>query len=463
MALYNELRPQRMAEVQGQEPVTTVLKAQMKTKAFASAYLFTGTRGTGKTTTARIVAKAINCRNPDENGEPCNCCESCRQIIEGISGDVQELDAARYHSVEDARTLVEQTAYPPVMGKKRVFIIDEVHMFTSEAFNTLLKTIEEPPGWCTFILCTTEEYKVPATIVSRCQRFSFQMVDTETIQTLLYNALEKKGEKADLEAMMLIAKAAKGSVRDALSILDKCRDDGVEITADYVRRVQGIPDEGVIFSLLTVMGRRSMAETVAQLGSIFKAGITAANVIRIAQGILLDVLRVRSGLPVMNYEEYRRQADALAAVLSEPMSLSLMRLFVAAKETIRGDLDPDESLQGELIGWLAVERDEERLHALIEETRSLRADNERLHAEAEQLIERLKTAGAGDLPQPAVPVEKEPGKWASAPEENPFAKGEVEVVSSPEEKKESFVSFMQSPPDDGEEEDDFGDFGMMDF
>ena len=191
--LYNEIRPAKLAEVVGQPQVTGVLAAQEKSGKFSNTYLFVGVRGTGKTTSARILARAMNCTNKDANGEPCGCCPNCQSIMNGTNPDVIELDAARNRSVEDARKLIEQTQYAPQVGKRKVFIIDEVHMFSTEAFNSLLKTLEDPPQYCTFILCTTEEYRVPATIISRCQKFNYGTVDNDTIANLLAETLDNKG------------------------------------------------------------------------------------------------------------------------------------------------------------------------------------------------------------------------------------------------------------------------------
>ena len=220
-ALYRKWRPQTFDEVVGQRHITETLKSQVKNDRLSHAYLFIGTRGTGKTTCARILARAVNCEHPVD-GNPCGRCAACRGILEGSVMDVVELDAASNNGVDNVRALREEAVFTPAAVKKRVYIIDEVHMLSTSAFNALLKILEEPPEHLMFILATTELNKVPATILSRCQRHSFKRIDVPELAEYLEYIAEKESMKLSHEAAELIARMAEGGVRDALSLLDQC-------------------------------------------------------------------------------------------------------------------------------------------------------------------------------------------------------------------------------------------------
>ena len=220
-ALYRKFRPDTFSEVKGQEHIVTTLTNQIKADRIGHAYLFCGTRGTGKTTVAKILAKAVNCEHPID-GSPCNECAVCRGISEGTSMNVIEIDAASNNGVDNIREIREEVSYRPTQGRYKVYIIDEVHMLSTGAFNALLKTLEEPPSYVIFILATTEVHKIPITILSRCQRYDFRRITIDTIAARLKELTEI--EKVDVEerAIRYIAKAADGSMRDALSLLDQC-------------------------------------------------------------------------------------------------------------------------------------------------------------------------------------------------------------------------------------------------
>ena len=220
-ALYRKFRPQEFEDVKGQEHIVTTLKNQIKADRIGHAYLFCGTRGTGKTTIAKILARAVNCEHPID-GSPCNTCKTCRAINEGTSMNVIEIDAASNNGVDNIREIREEVAYRPTTGKYKVYIIDEVHMLSTGAFNALLKTLEEPPSYVIFILATTEAHKIPITILSRCQRYDFRRITAETIAARLQELMDKEGNDVEEKAIRYIAKAADGSMRDALSLLDQC-------------------------------------------------------------------------------------------------------------------------------------------------------------------------------------------------------------------------------------------------
>ena len=232
-ALYRKYRPQTFSDVYGQEHITKILESEIAGGKIGHAYLFTGTRGTGKTTCAKILARAVNCDNL-EGGNPCGKCEMCRMILSGEATDIVEIDAASNNSVDDIRDLREKVVFSPAAAKYRVYIIDEVHMLSLSAFNALLKTLEEPPEHVVFILATTEVHKLPATILSRCQRFDFRRIDSEKIVKRLKFVAEKENLKLTDDAALLIAAAADGGMRDALSILDLCASSGSEIDEETV-------------------------------------------------------------------------------------------------------------------------------------------------------------------------------------------------------------------------------------
>lgn len=235
-ALYRKYRPDTFSDVVGQEHITETLKNELAAGKIVHAYLFTGTRGTGKTSCAKILAKAVNCLSP-VNGDPCGECEMCRAIAEGEITDIAEIDAASNNGVDNIRELREQVSFAPAAGKYRVYIIDEVHMLSLGAFNALLKTLEEPPAHVVFILATTEVHKLPATILSRCQRFDFRRIEPAKICERINYIAEREGLTVSEDAATLIASAADGGMRDALSILDLCASNGSDITEDTVASV----------------------------------------------------------------------------------------------------------------------------------------------------------------------------------------------------------------------------------
>ena len=266
-ALYRKWRPQRFEDVVGQRAIVTALKNQITANRVGHAYLFTGVRGTGKTTCAKIFAKAVNCLHP-VNGDPCGECEICKGIDNGSILDVVEMDAASNNGVDDIRDLRDETAYTPSACKYKVYIIDEVHMLSTAAFNALLKTLEEPPAHVIFILATTEIQKVPATILSRCQRYDFTRIGPEDIaRRVEYIAGEEKLELSP-DGAELIARLADGALRDALSILDTCAGVTAKIDADVVRRMAGVTDRSYLFRISDALEAQDGATALAQLAQL---------------------------------------------------------------------------------------------------------------------------------------------------------------------------------------------------
>ena len=250
-ALYRKWRPQSFDDVIGQQHITDSLKNQVRTGRLSHAYLFVGTRGTGKTSCARILAKAVNCDNPVD-GEPCGECPVCKGIAAGTLLNVVEIDAASNSSVDNVRQIVDEVSYSPTEGKYKVYILDEVHMLTPAAFNALLKTLEEPPSYVIFILATTESHKIPITILSRCQRYDFKRISLETIADRMRELTEKEGAEVDEDALTFIAKEADGSMRDALSLLDQCLafHFGEKLTYEKALEVLGAVDDGIFAEIV---------------------------------------------------------------------------------------------------------------------------------------------------------------------------------------------------------------------
>ena len=278
LALYRKYRPRTFDDVISQEHITTTLKNQVANGTAAHAYLFTGSRGTGKTSCAKIMAMAVNCLNP-QNGNPCLECERCREILSGEATDIVEMDAASNNGVDDVRQLRDEVAYTPVSCKYRVYIIDEVHMLSPAAFNALLKTLEEPPPHVKFILATTELHKVPATISSRCQRFEFRRVDPEESTKRLMYVAEKENVQLDEDAAYLISRLSDGGMRDALSILDRCISADEHITSQIVRDCAGVADNKHLYAFSQMVANKDVAGCIHLLGELHKNSKDLALVI----------------------------------------------------------------------------------------------------------------------------------------------------------------------------------------
>ena len=270
-ALYRKWRPMTFDDVVGQNHITETLKHELASEKIGHAYLFCGTRGTGKTTTAKIFSRAVNCENP-KDGEPCNVCDTCKGIIDGRIMDVYEMDAASNNGVDAIRNLREEVIYTPAGCKYKVYIIDEVHMLTIQAFNALLKTLEEPPEHALFILATTEPQKIPQTILSRCQRYDFKRIGVDDIAGRLKKVAAAEGINATEDALELIAEIGDGSMRDALSVLDRCSAFGEELRRENVSEIVGIVDERVLFDITEDVISNNVSGAIAKLDGLLNMG-----------------------------------------------------------------------------------------------------------------------------------------------------------------------------------------------
>lgn len=290
-ALYRKWRPRTFDDVVGQEQVTETLKNQIISGRLSHAYLFIGTRGTGKTSCAKILARAVNCEHP-ENGNPCNKCRSCLGIEDGSIPDVVELDAASNNGVDNVRALRDEAVFSPVAVKKRVYIIDEVHMLSTSAFNALLKILEEPPEHLVFILATTELHKVPATILSRCQRHSFKRIDPDAMTKRLCYVAEQENMKLDTNAAALLARLSDGSLRDGLSLLDQCSGNE-SITAESVLSAMGLAGNLRIAQLLNLITDKETGKAIALFGEMWHDGKAPATLLSELNALLRDILMMK--------------------------------------------------------------------------------------------------------------------------------------------------------------------------
>nr|WP_297705462.1 DNA polymerase III subunit gamma/tau [uncultured Butyrivibrio sp.] len=273
VALYRKFRPPVFEDVKGQDHIVTTLKNQIKSDRVGHAYLFCGTRGTGKTSVAKILARAVNCEHPVD-GSPCGECDMCKEIAAGNSMNVIEIDAASNNGVDNVREIIDEVSYSPTRGKKKVYIIDEVHMLSTGAFNALLKTLEEPPSYVMFILATTEVQKLPITILSRCQRYDFHRITIDTIEARLREVVDAEGIKVEDRALRYVAKTADGSMRDSLSLLDQCIafNYGEELTYDKVLNVLGAVDTEVFSRLFSSLYTQDINGALTLLSDIVIQG-----------------------------------------------------------------------------------------------------------------------------------------------------------------------------------------------
>ncbi len=334
-ALYRKYRPMNFEEVVGQEHITRTLKNQIMASRVGHAYLFNGGRGTGKTSSAKILARAVNCLNPQE-GEPCNECEICKSALAGTLTDIVEMDAASNNSVEDIRSIREEVNFLPTKAKYRVYIIDEVHMLSTGAFNALLKTLEEPPEHVKFILATTEPQKLPPTILSRCQRFDFKKIGKEYIKQRLEYICKENQIEITNEALELIAILAEGALRDALSILERCMQENTQkIDEDIVKDLVGIPKLTYIYEITKSIIEKNVENAIQNTNKVLEEGkdvnALLLEIIKFIKDVL--ILKISSKIDIYSQEEQ----EYMKSISEEISKEQLMHLIYELSE-LQNDL-----------------------------------------------------------------------------------------------------------------------------
>lgn len=341
-ALYRKYRPATFDGVIGQDHIVRTLVNQIEHDRVGHAYLFTGSRGTGKTSCAKIFARAINCERPVK-GSPCGECATCKALADASNLDVNEIDAASNNGVDDAREIRERVKYPPVYGKYKVYIIDEVHMLTGSAFNALLKTLEEPPAHAVFILATTEVHKLPATILSRCMRFDFRLVPTDKLAELIGKVYAAEGKQAEPEAVRYIAQAGEGSVRDALSVADMCLNySDTALTYADCLEVLGATDRGKLYRLFDSIVRADFGECLEAIDDLANLGKSMSLIARDLTQYARDLLVVKTGSTklVIDTPENIERMRAVAEACSTELLVSIIQIFSALDTELRYSVSP---------------------------------------------------------------------------------------------------------------------------
>lgn len=338
--LYRKWRPRLFADVVGQPQVTVTLKNELQAGRVAHAYLFTGSRGTGKTTCAKILAKAVNCLHPVD-GDPCGECEICLGIDENTVMDVVEIDAASNNGVENIRTLREEATFTPAAAKYRVYIIDEVHMLSIGAFNALLKTLEEPPAHVVFILATTEVHKLPATILSRCQRFDFNRISPEEIANRLTYVSTQEGAVLEPEAALMIARLADGGLRDALSLLDQCMGRNKTITLEVVTETAGLAGREHLFELANAVLQQDASKSLSVIDRLHNSSKDMTRLCEELTGhfrnlMLMNTMRNPQDLIVLSEEEYKQIEEQAGKLALSEIIHAIDTLQRAAQRMYRG-------------------------------------------------------------------------------------------------------------------------------
>ncbi len=400
-ALYRKWRPADFDTVCGQDHITEVLKYQVSVGKTSHAYLFCGSRGTGKTTCAKILAKAVNCEAP-ENGNPCNRCAACRSINEGTATDVVEMDAASNTGVDNVRDLIDEVQFSPAALKYRVYIIDEVHMLSTSAFNALLKTLEEPPSYVVFILATTEMQKLPSTIVSRCQRYEFRRISTPILMARMREIAESEGIALDDSGAQVIARAAVGGMRDAVSLLELCAGNGARIDATVASEIIGSGDRGFLYELVRAVKDRQYEKVYGLVAEVVMRSKDLTVIWQDLMDIYRDLLVVKTckdareylDLTEAEYETLRKlAADFTVETLTyhsrlldealQSMQRSAATKRTTAELTLTRMCDPKLSLQTDaLLARIArLEEEIDKLKLGIVTTEAPRAESTRAEAE----------------------------------------------------------------------------------
>ena len=426
-ALYRAWRPDTFTEIVGQDAVTRTLKRQVTTGRVAHAYLFCGTRGTGKTSAAKVLSRAINCLNP-KDGDPCGECEICRALKAETSMDVVEIDAASNNGVDEIRDLREKIKYPPALAKYKVYIIDEVHMLSAGAFNALLKTLEEPPEHAVFILATTEPQRLPATILSRCQRFDFHRISVDTIVERLMVVLGGIGRTASREALIEIARAAEGAMRDALSLLDVCLSytDG-EVSAQLARDVLGTAGRAAMFEFADALIDGDAGEALRQIDQVMRRGsdpqVFIRDTVAHLRGILLAgaVGKGLAELLEITPEDAGRFLEQSKRIGPEALN-RMLELFMRAEPDTKWASRPRTILELAAVRAChpekepdaAVEERLERVEKMIESGALARPARQSAAGSAAKPAERPAAPAPAPKPAPPTPAEEPPQAYLDA-------------------------------------------------
>ena len=406
-ALYRKWRPRVFGDVKGQDHIVTTLQNQIRSERIGHAYLFCGTRGTGKTSVAKIFAKAVNCEHP-EDGSPCGECPSCQQIQAGTSLNVVEIDAASNNGVENIREIRDQVQYPPTEGKYRVYIIDEVHMLSTGAFNALLKTLEEPPSYVIFILATTEVHKIPITVLSRCQRYDFRRITVDTIADRLKELTDAEGMAVEDRALRYVAKAGDGSMRDALSLLDQCAafHYGETLTYENVLDVLGAVDNRVFRELFGALRNGQTKECILRLEEMVIQGRELSQFVADFIWFLRNLLILKTADEAEELldmsEDNLKQLREDAALANENVLMRYIRVFSEVLNQIRFAAQKRVLVELAFIRLTKPEM-EQSMDAVLERL-------ERLERQMEEGIPAAPWPGnmAGDGSQPALPQAVQP-------------------------------------------------------
>ena len=406
-ALYRKWRPRVFGDVKGQDHIVTTLQNQIRSERIGHAYLFCGTRGTGKTSVAKIFAKAVNCEHP-EDGSPCGECPSCQQIQAGTSLNVVEIDAASNNGVENIREIRDQVQYPPTEGKYRVYIIDEVHMLSTGAFNALLKTLEEPPSYVIFILATTEVHKIPITVLSRCQRYDFRRITVDTIADRLKELTDAEGMAVEDRALRYVAKAGDGSMRDALSLLDQCAacHYGDTLTYENVLDVLGAVDNRVFRELFGALRNGQTKECILRLEEMVIQGRELSQFVADFIWFLRNLLILKTADEAEELldmsEDNLKQLREDAALADENVLMRYIRVFSEVLNQIRFAAQKRVLVELAFIRLTKPEM-EQSMDAVLERL-------ERLERQMEEGIPAAPWPGnmAGDGSQPALPQAVQP-------------------------------------------------------
>lgn len=386
--LYNLYRPKDFAEVKGQEDVLVTLKKQSSSQKFGHAYLFAGHRGTGKTTIARILAKAVNCESPTEDG-PCKQCPNC--LAYGKSLDVLELDAASNNGVDKIKEMLDQTKYRPVQLKNKVFIIDEVHNLSAAAFDALLKPLEEPPAYCIFVLCTTELHKIPVTIRSRCEEYVFHPISPEPMRERLKEVLKDQGAACEEDALNLIIRNANGGLRDALSILEQLlTSTDNNITAEAAKKRLGSLDSECILAMLSAISAYNTQSALGCLEELSGQGKSPALITESTLSALMDVLTIKTtGQPesVLHSKNYVQSAFEIGNSMSFERLYWLCEQCCNLRSSIRGSVNPAMDIKLALIKMSNHELTDSDPAVMSAKIRKLEQELAELNATVEQMMQ----------------------------------------------------------------------------